>query len=219
MTAPSRTTRRITTAAALTCIAALATACSSTSGSSVAPAKRTTVTATAGNSPSTVPSSTTPTTAVSAPTTAVSAPAGLASCPTRYLGAKLGLAQGAAGSVYQVIDFTNISNVSCTLYGYPGISLAGGTPVTQIGLAATENSTPSRQLVTLAPGAVANALLHIGTARLYPASTCGPTATTYLQIFPPNQSTPIYLRYTSTSCAKPVHLLTVNTIVSGSGGG
>ena len=219
MTAPSRTTRRITTAAALTCIAALATACSSTSGSSVAPAKRTTVTATAGNSPSTVPSSTTPTTAVSAPTTAVSAPAGLASCPTRYLGAKLGLAQGAAGSVYQVIDFTNISNVSCTLYGYPGISLAGGTPVTQIGLAATENSTPSRQLVTLAPGAVANALLHIGTARLYPASTCGPTTTTYLQIFPPNQSTPIYLRYTSTSCAKPVHLLTVNTIVPGSGGG
>jgi len=210
MAAPPRTTRRITAAAALTCIAALTTACSSTSGSSVAPAKRTT--ATAGNSPSTVPSSTTP-------TTAVSAPAGLASCPTRYLGAKLGLAQGTAGSVYQVIDFTNISNVSCTLYGYPGISLAGGTPVTQIGLAATENSTPSRQLVTLAPGAVANVLLHIGTARLYPASTCGPTATTYLQIFPPNQSTPIYLRYTSTSCAKPVHLLTVNTIVPGSGGG
>jgi len=218
MAAPPRTTRRITAAAAFTCIAALTTACSSTSGS-VASAQRTTVTATAGNSPSTVPSSTTPTTAVSAPTTAVSAPAGLASCPTRSLGAKLGLAQGAAGSVYQVIDFTNISNVSCTLYGYPGISLAGGTPVTQIGLAATENSTPSRQLVTLAPGAVANALLHIGTARLYPASTCGPTATTYLQIFPPNQSTPIYLRYTSTSCAKPVHLLTVNTIVSGSGGG
>ena len=209
MTAPSRTTRRITTAAALTCIAALTTACSSTSGSSVAPAKRTTVTA--GNSPSTVPSSTTP-------TTAVSAPAGLASCPTRYLGAKLGLAQGAAGSVYQVIDFTNISNVSCTLYGYPGISLAGGTPVTQIGLAATENSTTPRQLVTLAPGAVANALLHIGTARLYPASTCGPATTTYLQIFPPNQSTPIYLRYTSTGCAKPLHLLTVNTIVPGSGG-
>lgn len=205
-------------AAALTCIAALTTACSSTSGS-VASAKRTTVTATAGNSPSTVQSSTTPTTAVSVPTTAVSAPAGLASCPTRSLGAKLGLAQGTAGSVYQVIDFTNISNVICTVYGYPGISLAGGTPVTQIGLAATENSTPPRQLVTLAPGAVANALLHIGTARLYPASTCGPTATTYLQIFPPNQSTPIYLRYPSTSCAKPVHLVDVNTIVPGSGGG
>ena len=210
MAAPPPTTRRITAAAALTCIAALTTACSSTSGSSVAPAKRTTVTA--GNSPSTVPSSTTP-------TTAVSARAGLASCPTRYLGAKLGLAQGAAGSVYQVIDFTNISNVSCTLYGYPGISLASGTPVTQIGLAATENSTTPRQLVTLAPGAVANALLHIGGAHNYPASTCGPATTTYLQIFPPNQSTPIYLRYTSTGCAKPVHLMTVNTIVPGSGGG
>ena len=162
MAAPPRTTRRITAAAALTCIAALTTACSSTSGASVAPAKRTT--ATAGNAPSTVPSSTTP-------TTAVSAAAGLVSCATRYLGAKLGLAQGTAGSVYQVIDFTNISNVSCTLYGYPGISLAAGTPVTQIGLAATENSTTARQLVTLAPGAVANALLQITDAHNYPAST------------------------------------------------
>jgi Protein of unknown function (DUF4232) len=210
MAAPPRTTRRITAAAALTCIAALTTACSSTSGSSVAPAKRTTTTA--GNSPSTVPSSTTP-------TTAVSAPAGLVSCATRYLGAKLGLAQGTAGSVYQVIDFTNISNVSCTLYGYPGISLAAGTPVTQIGLAATENSTTPRQLVTLAPGAVANALLQITDAHNYPASTCGPATTTYLQIIPPNQSTPIYLRYTSTGCAKAVHLMAVNTIVPGSGGG
>ena len=45
----------------------------------------------------------------------------------------MGVAQGAAGSVYQVIDFTNISNTTCTLYGYPGVSLAAGTPVTQVG--------------------------------------------------------------------------------------
>ena len=82
------------------------------------------------------------------------APGGPAPCPTRSLGLKPGLSQGAAGSVYQVLDFTNISNVSCTLYGYPGVSLAGGDPVKHIGLAADENPNPPRKLVTLAPGAV-----------------------------------------------------------------
>jgi hypothetical protein len=82
---------------------------------------------------------------------------------------KAGLSQGTAGSIYQVIDFTNISNVSCTLYGYPGISFAStGSSGGQIGLSAKENPTPPRELVTLAPGATANALLRIvdkGTSR------------------------------------------------------
>jgi hypothetical protein len=117
-----------------------------------------------------------------------------------------------------VIDFTNISNVTCTLYGYPGVALAAGTPITEVGLAATENPGTPRQLVTLAPGAVGNALLRIVDAANFPSSACHPVKTTYLQIIPPNQTTPIYLAYVSQSCAKPVHILTVNVVVPGSGG-
>ena len=40
----------------------------------------------------------------------------------------------------------------------------------------------------------------------------------WLQIFPPNQTVPIYLHYTSQARAKPVKLLTVNVVVPGSGG-
>jgi hypothetical protein len=117
-----------------------------------------------------------------------------------------------------VLDFKNIGPDTCTLYGYPGVSLGGGTPVRQIGLAAAESPASPRQLVTLTPGAVANALLQVVHAANYPAAKCGPVTATYLQIFPPNQTTPIYLAYTSPACSKPVPLLTISVVLPGSGG-
>jgi hypothetical protein len=140
-------------------------------------------------------------------------------CPTRYLKTTAGLTQGAAGSVYQVIDFTNISPAPCTLYGYPGVSLAGGTPVAQIGAAASRSTASPAKLVTLGEGQTANALLRITQAGNYPASECDPRPTTYLQIYPPNQTTPIYLGYKSTGCSSSaVNLLSVGVVQPGSGG-
>jgi hypothetical protein len=142
-----------------------------------------------------------------------------AACPTRYLSAKAGLAQGTAGSIYQVIDFTNISNGPCTLYGYPGVSLASGTPVTQVGAAASRSTATAATVVTLGPGQTANALLRIVEAGNYSPATCTPTTTTYLQIYPPNQTTPIYLGYKSTGCASSsVKLLSVSVVTAGTGG-
>jgi hypothetical protein len=141
-------------------------------------------------------------------------------CATRDLKATVGVAQGAAGSVYQVIDFTNIGTASCSLYGYPGIALAGGSPVTQIGMAASRSPQAGPALVTLKPGDVANTLLRITQAQNYPTSKCSPMASTYLQIYPPNQTTPIYLGYKSTGCsATGVNLLTVSVVQSGAGSG
>jgi hypothetical protein len=208
MTASPRTARQAIAGAALTCIAALAAACG-TSSPSAAPAT-TATTASPAPSASTAAASTTP-----AATPA--AAAGPAACPTRSLKAKIGISQGTAGSVYTVIDFTNIGNVTCTLYGYPGVSLAGGTPVKQIGLAAAESKITPRTLVTLAPGAVANALLQIVDAGNFPAAKCGMVTARYLQIFPPNQTTPIYLSFTSPTCSKPVQTLNVSVVVAGAG--
>jgi hypothetical protein len=208
MTASPRIARQAIAGAALTCVAALAAACG-TSSPSAAPAT-TATTASPAPSASTAAASTTP-----AATPA--AAAGPAACPTRSLKAKIGISQGTAGSVYTVIDFTNIGNVTCTLYGYPGVSLAGGTPVKQIGLAAAESKITPRTLVTLAPGAVANALLQIVDAGNFPAAKCGMVTARYLQIFPPNQTTPIYLSFTSPTCSKPVQTLNVSVVVAGAG--
>lgn len=129
----------------------------------------------------------------------------------------MGAAGAAAGSTYTAIVFTNISHVTCTLYGFPGVSLAGGDPVTQIGQAAAENHATARTMVTLAPGGVASALLRIADALNYPPSACDPATATYLQIYPPNQTTPIYLKYTATACRRAVQILTVNVVEPGAG--
>ena len=152
------------------------------------------------------------------PAATAPAPAPPAPCLSRSLGASAGIGQGTPGSSYVVIDFKNLNNYPCTLYGYPGISLANGKPVTQIGQAAVENPATPRQLVTLAPGGVANALLRIAHAGGYPAAKCAPVTVHWLQIFPPNQTVPLYLHFTTTACAKPVKLLTVNVVIPGSGG-
>ena len=208
MTAPVNPARRAIAAAALAAVAVLAAACG---GSTPAATPTKTVTVTA--SPQ-APAGTSPGTATGTP----AAPGAATPCPTRSLGLKPGLSQGAAGSVYQVLDFTNISNVTCTLYGYPGVSLAGGSPVAQVGLAASEDPTTPRKLVTLAPGQVANALLRIVDALNFPASKCGPVKTQWIQVYPPNQTTPFYLAYKTTGCSKPVRILSVSVVQAGSGG-
>ena len=125
--------------------------------------------------------------------------------------------QGTAGSTYTTIDFTNISNVTCTLYGYPGVSLQTARPLHQIGKPAKENPLTPRQLVTLQPQPTANALLRIVDAGNYPASTCGPVTAHYLQVYPPNQTAPAYIRYTTQTCSKPVRTMTVDVVKPGSG--
>jgi hypothetical protein len=212
--------------AAAAAVAGAATGCTSAASSSSAAASSaaSSVAATTAAASSAAPSSAAATSAAATSATsphAVSSPAPSSStaCPTRDLAAKVGLAQGAAGSTYQVIDFTNISNTTCTLYGYPGVSLAAGIPVTQVGAAASRSTVTAASVVTLAPGQTANALLRITQALNYPTAKCSPVATTYLQIFPPDQFTPIYLAYKSTGCTKSaVNLLSISVMAAGTGG-
>ncbi|MGE5137801.1 MAG: DUF4232 domain-containing protein [Gemmatimonadota bacterium] len=211
MTRNPRAVRRAIAAAALTCLTALVSACG---GGTPVPTKTVTVSASAAAS---AVASVSP--AASAPSpSSPAAPAGPGPCATRDLQVKLGLAQGAAGSIYQVIDFTNIGTGTCSLYGYPGVSLAGGTPVSQIGLAAKEDPSTPRQLVTLAPGAVGNALLRLVQAGFFPPAKCAPVNSRFLQIYPPNQTTPVYLSYKAQTCSKPIQQLTISVVKPGSGG-
>jgi hypothetical protein len=143
--------------------------------------------------------------------------AGPAPCPTSSLQVKQGVAQGYAGGAYVVIDFTNSSGKTCTLYGYPGVSLVSGPPHEQIGLAAKRSTSTPEKLLTLTPGATAHALLQIVDALNYPPSSCGPTKATALKIYPPNQTVPVYLPNTSNGCTRPVQIMNIGTVQPGSG--
>jgi len=146
-----------------------------------------------------------------------SAAAGAPACATSSLRVKQGVAQGYAGGVYEVIDFTNTSGSTCTLYGYPGVSLVSGPPYTQIGLAAKRTTTTPVKLIRLVPGATGNALLQIVDALNFPSATCAPTKATALKVYPPNQTAPVYLPSTSNGCANPIQIMYIGPVQSGSG--
>lgn len=201
-------TRRALPAVALTCAAVLASGCGSSSSTTAS-----------GDASSAPPASSAPAPSPSSASASAPSPTptGPGPCPTRSLQVKLGVSQGTAGSVYTTIDFTNISNVTCTLYGYPGVSLQTARPLHQIGKPARENPATPRKLVTLQPQTTANALLQIVDAGNYPTGTCGPATAHYLQVYPPNQTTPAYIKYKTQACSKPVRLMTVNVVRPGSG--
>ncbi|EFL20930.1 putative lipoprotein [Streptomyces himastatinicus ATCC 53653] len=79
-------------------------------------------------------------------------------CSTEQLRLSLGRKDVGAGNVYMPLVLTNKSTGTCTLTGFPGVSLldsagsAIGDPATRRGA--------SRSAVSLAPGASASAMLH-----------------------------------------------------------
>ena len=204
-----RVARRAFAAVALIGVAALATACRSTPGT--AAANNAAPATSDSTTPATTPAATTP----AAPATTPAAPSGPSPCATRSLKVKLGASQGTAGSVYTTIVFTNVSNATCTLYGYPGVSLTTGKPVTVIGKSAKENPATPRRLVTLQPQTSASALLRIVDAQNYPASQCDPKNSTYLQVYPPNQTAAVCIKHWTLACAEPISLMTVNVVKRG----
>ncbi len=146
-----------------------------------------------------------------------SAPAHAAApCLTRYLSVSPGPSQGTPGSTYQVLVFRNLNNHACTLYGYPGVSLGGGTPVHQIGRAAAENPATPRLLVKLPAHGKAYALLQIVHAASYPPGSCHPTTAHWLIVYPPNQTVPVYVWYKVQTCAKKYRTMTVSAVRSSS---
>jgi len=143
---------------------------------------------------------------------------GAQACPNGSLKVTQGLGQGYAGGTYEVIDFTNTSASTCTLFGYPGVSLVSGPPYVQIVLAAKRQSTTPAALITLAPGDVANATLQIVDALNFPTATCSPAAATDLQVYPPGQTAAVYLPNKSEACAEPVQTTFIGPVQAGSGG-
>jgi hypothetical protein len=214
MTSSRRDLRRMIVAAALGGAALLITACGSSGGQAAAAAPTETVTPTA--SP---PASTAPATPSASPT-----PTGPAPCTTSALRASVGTGNGAAGSTYYPLEFTNVSGSACTLFGYPGISFVTGTGTggSQIGHAATRNPEVRSTLITIEAGSTVHATLQVVNAMNYSNSACHLVTAHWLRIYPPNQTAPIYLSFTAPACtsrAKAVHILGIEAVQSGNGGG
>lgn len=190
----------------LTCAVALA-GCASAGGTSQPDAS--------GSTPAASPSAPAAASSNSPPVAAPSSSAGGTACATSALQIKLGASDGYAGGVYQTIDFTNTSGSTCTLFGYPGVSLVTGPPYQQLGVPAKRTTTTRAKVVALAPGATANAVLQIVDALNFPSPSCQPTKATALKVYPPNQFTAVYLPNTSYGCGNPVQTMYIAPVRPG----
>lgn len=103
------------------------------------------------------------------------------------------------GTQYYVVDFQNVSDHTCQMRGYPGVSAyADGH---QIGSSATWDGPIGVGTVTLQPGAAAQSVLGIQNADNYPAGVCGKVTATALKVYPPNQTVPVYVAYRFSACS------------------
>jgi hypothetical protein len=115
-------------------------------------------------------------------------------CATSGLQAWLGLgtARPAEGTYY-ALEFTNVSDQSCRLFGYPEVSAYQDSPQARgpIGSAAARDTSVRPKPVTLAPGATAHAVLRV-TVSVLPAS-CAQVTAEELRIALPRQTRPAFV--------------------------
>ena len=191
----------------LAALGAVTCACSG-SGPAAQPVHTVTVTANAaaGRSATVAPTPSPPTSAVAA------------SCQTSNLTASAGAPQGYRSGLQMVITFKNTGTAACTLHGWPRVWQSTGPPVTDIGQPAIQGPVPAATVVTLPPNGTASARLQIADSATYPAMTCKPVKATSLAVIPPGEKTATHISFGSTACKGNAKLMTVSTVVQGSGG-
>jgi hypothetical protein len=197
--------------------AILVTGCSSGSPAA-APGSRTPAATPSSSAPSATPVVGSSSPAATAPTPSGSA-SGPGQCQSNALKVTLGKGGAAAGTAYYPIVFTNVSAATCTLYGFPGVSFTGETYQVQVGPAATRNHESTEAVVTLAPGALASALIAVADAQNYPPGSCGLTTASGILVYPPNLTKSVGLPFNGYTCVNAKdHVLTVNAVVAGATG-
>jgi len=158
--------------------------------------------------------------AVSSPG-AARAPAAIPRCTASDLGVWLAVNQGngAAGTIYYPLEFTNLSGHTCYLYGYPGVSAIDHTG-RQLGSPASWGSLAGARIVNLAPGATAHTILAYHDAAVTTEPGCDPVnSAVLLRVYPPGQHTPTYAEYDLQSCSRAgvAYLSIVGPIIPGVG--
>jgi hypothetical protein len=132
-------------------------------------------------------------------------------CATSGLQAWLGLGTAATGATgatgarpapgtYYTLEFTNVSDRSCSLFGYPEVSAYLDTPKARgpIGSVAARDTSVRPKPVMLAPGATAHAELRVA---VQPAN-CAKVTAEELRVALPRQDRPAIVPVHITVCSQ-----------------
>jgi len=150
------------------------------------------------------------TTAAFAASSSGAAPAAVPACTAEDLGAWVAVSQGngAAGSLYLPLQFTNLSRHACAMRGFPGVSAVDRNNH-QLGSPASWDHAVSARTVVLARGATAHTILRYSDVAVTTAPGCHPTFGTFeLKIYPPGQRRATYAAFDLQACshAGPIYL-------------
>ncbi len=138
------------------------------------------------------------------------APAAVPACTAADLGAWVAMTQGngAAGSIYYPLQFTNLSRHTCAMRGFPGVSAIDRNGH-QLGSPARWSPGVAAHTVVLAPGATAHTILRYSDATVTTAPGCHPVFSTFeLRVYPPGQYSATYAAFGLEACshAGPIYL-------------
>ena len=111
-----------------------------------------------------------------------------------------------ARETYYTLEFTNVSNRACSLYGYPEVSAYQDSPVAgrPIGAAAIRDTSIRPKPVMLEPGATAHSVLRV-TAAPRPAG-CAEVTAEELRITLPRQARPSFVPAHIPVCSQRGHV-------------
>jgi Protein of unknown function (DUF4232) len=153
--------------------------------------------------------------------TARTAAASVPRCISFNLGVWVAVDQGngAAGTIYYPLEFTNLSGHACSLYGFPGVSAVDRNGH-QLGSPADWNRAITPHAVILAPGATAHTLLAYHDVVVSTEQGCDPVySAVQLRVYPPGEYTPTYAAFDLEVCshAGPVYMTVWEPIIPGVG--
>ncbi len=141
MRASAITGRLALAGSCLTSLAVLTAACGSSTPAGT-PTRTVTVTATAP--------------APGSPSAVTPSPSGPQPCAATDLKLTVGAANGAAGTIFYPLDFTNTSGSACTMFGYPGVAFVSSPGGSQIGAPANRRVAAAPTVIIVTPGATAH---------------------------------------------------------------
>jgi Protein of unknown function (DUF4232) len=139
--------------------------------------------------------------------------ASLPRCTTGELVVSLGEGDGAAGSVYRPLIFTNTGSRTCELRGFPGVSYVAGDDGHQVGPAAAMSGERGDQ-VPIPTGGTALAQLQLVNVQNYDPADCAPVPVRGLRVYPPGDTASLFVPMDGTGCSAtpPGDQLSVQTI-------
>ena len=146
--------------------------------------------------------------------------AAVPACTAGDLGAWVAVSQGngAAGSIYFPLQFTNLSRHACAIRGFPGVSAIDRNGH-QLGSPASWDHVVPARTVVLAPGATAHTILRWSDVAVTTTPGCHPVFSTFeLRVYPPGQRSATYAAFGLEACshAGPIYL-SVEPVLPGVG--